>query len=175
MRKECVRMSDGQALTNGELWAMVACDDVSENVHTKVMGLITHRGGIDESVLQAARGEVDLATARIRLWRTMLGTPMFDPIRGDAERMIGTELDELEAIIPELIEAHRRSVEQQAKIAEHMAEVNRITMEGMLERGAIQRKIASDQATMFDEQMARDREASNKRHDLFMHSFRGSR
>lgn len=168
-------MSDGAALTNSELWAMVACDDVSENVRSKLTGFIASRGGIDDAVLQASRSEIDLASARIRLRRVMLGTSMFDPIRAEAERMIDAELRELEAIVPELLEAHRASVERQQQIATHMAEVHRIEMEGAIKRSGIQREIATDQAEAFDKQMARDREAAKNRFDLFMQGFRNSR
>ena len=77
--------------------------------------------------------------------------------------------------MPELIEAHRSSVEQQQRIAAHLAEIHRIEMEGELKRDEIRKETARDQSTMWAEQMARDREAANKRNELFLQGFRGSR
>ena len=163
------------AVGEADLWRLVDVSHIGESVRAKITSLVGHRGVIDEQVLNAASREVDLAQARIRLSRTLLAADMFAAIRAPAERAIDDELAELDAIVPELIEAHRSSVEQQQRIAAHLAEIHRIEMEGELKRDEIRKETARDQSTMWAEQMARDREAANKRNELFLQGFRGSR
>lgn len=162
-------------LTREQLWRLVESEDLSEQVHVRLSALIARAGGLTDAVMHAARGEIEKAAATLRLRRTLLVASMFDEIRADAEAMIATELEQVDAIMPELVEAQRAAVEQQQAIAKSMAEIHRIEMEGERERKAIRDKLWLEQTADHDEYMNSLREQSNERNKKFLETLRGSR
>jgi len=163
------------ALTHDQLWRLVDGDDLSETVRARIVSLVGGASGVSDFVVNSARGDIEKATASIRLRRSMLVASMFDSIRADAEAMIESELEQLAAIVPELLAAQRSAIEQQQLIANTMTEVHRLQMEGELTRQEIRNEVSSQQTSQHDDYMKSLRSQSDARHKSFIDSIRGSR